>query len=127
MTLASASQSPAKAPKGCWTCKGALCWRLLSHGIRLTSSRNPARKVGCDRGLPGCDNCLRTERHCGGYGLRLQWHEKPDGRRKHALRVPESFTRYHTAYEAGSARHFISYTFDDLTALDNGQIDLKVL
>ncbi|TVY90697.1 Pestheic acid cluster transcriptional regulator [Lachnellula willkommii] len=50
-----------KSPKGCWTCK---------H-----------RKIGCDRNLPACSNCLRTRRTCQGYGLKLIWPDDGDRRR----------------------------------------------
>ncbi|KAJ4387794.1 hypothetical protein N0V93_008396 [Gnomoniopsis smithogilvyi] len=51
-----------QASQGCWTCK--------------------KRKIGCDRGLPSCNNCSRTGRECLGYGIRLIWPELHDGRRK---------------------------------------------
>ncbi|CZR57513.1 uncharacterized protein PAC_07402 [Phialocephala subalpina] len=50
-----------KSAKGCWTCK--------------------RRKIGCDKILPSCSNCLRTKRTCEGYGLKLAWPEDGDGRR----------------------------------------------
>ncbi|KAF1971297.1 hypothetical protein BU23DRAFT_371076, partial [Bimuria novae-zelandiae CBS 107.79] len=39
------------------------------------------RKVGCDRALPACANCTRANRDCKGYGLKLAWPDKYDGRR----------------------------------------------
>ncbi|CAI4218861.1 unnamed protein product [Parascedosporium putredinis] len=53
---------PPRPANGCWTCK--------------------KRKIGCDRGLPSCDNCRRSERDCLGYGVRLSWPESLDGRRR---------------------------------------------
>ncbi|KAG4031132.1 hypothetical protein MFRU_010g02570 [Monilinia fructicola] len=50
-----------KSSKGCWTCKG--------------------RKIGCDKGIPHCNNCTRTGRFCEGYGIKLHWPESGDGRR----------------------------------------------
>ncbi|KAF8866180.1 hypothetical protein BDZ45DRAFT_735465 [Acephala macrosclerotiorum] len=50
-----------KSAKGCWTCK--------------------RRKIGCDKALPSCSNCIRTKRACEGYGLKLAWPEDGDGRR----------------------------------------------
>ncbi|KAF2628274.1 hypothetical protein BU25DRAFT_43010 [Macroventuria anomochaeta] len=50
------------ASTNCWTCK--------------------QRKVGCDRALPTCINCKKGQRTCQGYGLRLAWPDKQDGRRK---------------------------------------------
>ncbi|KAH7322936.1 fungal-specific transcription factor domain-containing protein [Stachybotrys elegans] len=50
------------AKQGCWTCK--------------------RRKIGCDRALPLCNNCVRTKRECLGYDIRLQWPDRHDGRRR---------------------------------------------
>ncbi|KAF2738754.1 hypothetical protein EJ04DRAFT_25944 [Polyplosphaeria fusca] len=57
-----AAPSMKKAAHNCWTCK--------------------ERKVGCDRALPACANCTRSNRHCQGYGVKLAWPDKVDGRRK---------------------------------------------
>ncbi|CAH0054588.1 unnamed protein product [Clonostachys solani] len=35
--------------------------------------RKPGRKIGCDKSLPSCRNCIRTRRLCAGYGPRLVW------------------------------------------------------
>ncbi|ORX93487.1 fungal-specific transcription factor domain-domain-containing protein [Clohesyomyces aquaticus] len=51
-----------QAKRNCWTCK--------------------ERKVGCDRVLPTCSNCRRTNRCCQGYAIKLSWPDKQDGRRK---------------------------------------------
>ena len=41
------------------------------------------RKVGCDRGQPSCSNCIRTDRQCLGYGIKLSWPQNGgDGRRR---------------------------------------------
>ena len=41
------------------------------------------RKIGCDRNLPCCHNCQRSNRPCKGYGLKLSWPDvSKDGRRK---------------------------------------------
>ncbi|CCD42472.1 similar to transcription factor Cys6 [Botrytis cinerea T4] len=53
-----------KSRKGCWTCK-------IHEG----------RKIGCDKGIPHCNNCKRTGRFCEGYGVKLHWPESGDGRR----------------------------------------------
>ncbi|KAI1305059.1 fungal-specific transcription factor domain-containing protein [Xylaria venustula] len=49
------------ASKGCWTCK--------------------ERKVFCDRKIPICERCSRSQLLCQGYGLRLSWPKRVDGRR----------------------------------------------
>ncbi|KAI5868244.1 fungal-specific transcription factor domain-containing protein [Durotheca rogersii] len=39
------------------------------------------RKVRCDRGLPACSTCLRSNRVCQGYNLRLSWPRGNDKKR----------------------------------------------
>ena len=70
---------------------------------------------------------MRTERNCRGYGLRLQWHDKPDGRRKNALVAPKSFTYAKPVCRDGSHKHFINFTFDDLVAIYGGELDWRLL
>ncbi|EWY82689.1 hypothetical protein FOYG_14787 [Fusarium oxysporum NRRL 32931] len=62
--IQSMSNSKARMlPKqSCWTCK--------------------RRKIGCDRATPSCNNCIRTQRKCLGYGLQLLWPDRHDGRRR---------------------------------------------
>jgi hypothetical protein len=50
--------------------------------VYLLSDVFAERKVGCDRTLPNCLSCLKGQRLCQGYGLRLAWPDKQDGRRK---------------------------------------------
>ncbi|KAH7304848.1 fungal-specific transcription factor domain-containing protein [Rhexocercosporidium sp. MPI-PUGE-AT-0058] len=59
MSLASQKLNAKKATEGCWT----------------------SRKIGCDKTKPSCNNCVRTKRCCGGYGIKLHWPESADGRR----------------------------------------------
>ncbi|KAH6633494.1 fungal-specific transcription factor domain-containing protein [Boeremia exigua] len=68
---------PEKASTNCWTCK--------------------QRKVGCDRTLPSCLNCRKGQRACQGFGLRLAWPDKQDGRRKqkrYEVKNQDVMTRY---------------------------------
>ncbi|KAF1922745.1 uncharacterized protein M421DRAFT_426575 [Didymella exigua CBS 183.55] len=65
------------ASTNCWTCK--------------------QRKVGCDRALPYCLNCQKGQRTCQGYGIRLAWPDKQDGRRKqkrYEVKEQKVITRY---------------------------------
>ncbi|KAK2018708.1 hypothetical protein LZ32DRAFT_521276 [Colletotrichum eremochloae] len=39
------------------------------------------RKISCDRRLPRCSSCIRSNRLCTGYGVRLSWPKKGDGKR----------------------------------------------
>ncbi|KAH8903706.1 hypothetical protein BR93DRAFT_884461 [Coniochaeta sp. PMI_546] len=50
-----------KARTGCWTCK--------------------ARRLRCDGCLPACQKCVRAQRKCQGYGIRLSWPRDGDKRR----------------------------------------------
>ncbi|KAK8048747.1 fungal-specific transcription factor domain-containing protein [Apiospora phragmitis] len=75
--------------QGCWTCK--------------------QRKIGCDRGYPACNNCLRTGRECLGYGIRLAWPDQPDGRRR-VNRMPD---RHY-------GKQFLNLTYADLARPSHG-------
>ncbi|KAJ0116865.1 n-terminal fungal transcription regulatory domain-containing protein [Diaporthe amygdali] len=83
-----------QANQGCWTCK--------------------KRKIGCDKGLPSCNNCVRTGRECMGYGLRLVWPDIPDGRRK----SPKlSLQHSHGQLQASGlyyGEQFLNISFDDI-------------
>ncbi|KAK1715641.1 fungal-specific transcription factor domain-containing protein [Colletotrichum lupini] len=57
-----------QADKGCWTCK--------------------QRKIGCDKSIPHCDNCVRTRRECAGYGIRLNWPDRLRSREKDLIVCP---------------------------------------
>ncbi|PVH97578.1 hypothetical protein DM02DRAFT_730495 [Periconia macrospinosa] len=84
-----------KAKSNCWTCK--------------------ERKVGCDKTLPACDNCTRSKRVCKGYGLKLAWPDKFDGRRKqkkYQADPESSATRYLTDDDGRFV--FLNTTFDDV-------------
>jgi hypothetical protein len=48
---------------------------------RNLTDKGVARKIGYDKQVPLCDNCLRTGRSCEGYGLKVQWPKLADGRR----------------------------------------------
>ena len=52
------------------------------HYCCINTDHSTERKVGCDRTLPTCLNCKKRQRTCQGYGLRLAWPDKQDGRRK---------------------------------------------
>jgi hypothetical protein len=56
-----------------------------------------ARKIGCDKSLPACNNCLRTGRSCQGYGFKLRW-ATPDtqSRSQSAIQLPERLYFLHT-------------------------------
>lgn len=67
-----------KASTNCWTCKRG----LTNETGPVRTDFVVERKVGCDRTLPACLKCKRGQRDCQGYGLRLAWPDKQDGRRK---------------------------------------------
>ncbi|XXH03980.1 hypothetical protein Hte_010389 [Hypoxylon texense] len=79
--------------QGCWTCK--------------------RRKIGCDRGYPACNNCLRTGRECLGYGIRLAWPDQPDGRRR-LNRLPDHTIHHHEINSAYYGKQFLNVTYSDI-------------
>ncbi|KAI1389659.1 fungal-specific transcription factor domain-containing protein [Hypoxylon trugodes] len=85
--------------QGCWTCK--------------------RRKIGCDRGYPACNNCLRTGRECHGYGIRLAWPDQPDGRRR--SNNLKSETLYHHEIDSEYyGKQFLNVTYSDLAVARKG-------
>lgn len=85
--------------QGCWTCK--------------------RRKIGCDRGYPACNNCLRTGRECLGYGIRLAWPDQPDGRRR-LNRLPDHTIHHHEIDSAYYGKQFLNVTYSDLAMARKG-------
>lgn len=105
-----------KAKQGCWTCKREF-FGLWNFGasVRVTDS-GKERKIGCDRGLPVCHNCTRTGRRCLGYGVRLLWPDRHDGRRKDSGFVvytpPENPLELSDTY----GLHFLNVTNHDVAS-----------
>ncbi|KAH9906819.1 fungal-specific transcription factor domain-containing protein [Xylariomycetidae sp. FL2044] len=91
--------------QGCWTCK--------------------KRKIGCDRGYPACNNCLRTGRECLGYGIRLAWPDQPDGRRR-LSRIPDQTTHHHVVNTVYYGQQFLNSTYDDLSCNEAGLASLHI-
>ncbi|KAK7952270.1 N-terminal fungal transcription regulatory domain-containing protein [Apiospora aurea] len=85
--------------QGCWTCK--------------------QRKIGCDRGYPACNNCLRTGRECLGYGIRLAWPDQPDGRRR-VNRMPDRVLHLSPANSEHYGKQFLNLTYADLSRPSHG-------
>lgn len=85
--------------QGCWTCK--------------------RRKIGCDRGYPACNNCLRTGRECLGYGIRLAWPDQPDGRRR-LSRLPDHTIHHHEINSVYYGKQFLNVTYTDLATARKG-------
>ncbi|KAK8042219.1 hypothetical protein PG993_006742 [Apiospora rasikravindrae] len=85
--------------QGCWTCK--------------------QRKIGCDRGYPACNNCLRTGRECLGYGIRLAWPDQPDGRRR-VNRMPDRVLHLSPASSEHYGKQFLNLTYADLARPGHG-------
>ncbi|KIV86538.1 hypothetical protein PV11_02141 [Exophiala sideris] len=92
-----------KARKSCWTCKD--------------------RKIGCDKTLPACNNCIRTKRNCAGFGIKLTWPEKYDGRRKAV--IPSIYGQgctTTTVFGPSLALDFLNTTTEDIEV--SGSCDL---
>ncbi|KOS19515.1 Transcriptional regulatory protein moc3 [Escovopsis weberi] len=96
-----------KAKQGCWTCK--------------------RRKIGCDRALPVCNNCSRTERKCLGYGIRLLWPDRHDGRRKDAGIVVYDPSANARASPEQYGQHFLNFTYDDVSSAGEGRQSKAVI
>ncbi|KAI0406463.1 fungal-specific transcription factor domain-containing protein [Xylaria palmicola] len=95
-----------KRTQGCWTCK--------------------KRKIGCDRGYPACNNCLRTGRECLGYGIRLAWPDQPDGRRR-GSRIPDRAVHISPHNPANYGEQFLNMTYEDLMHSGKGLMVLNEL
>ena len=83
------------------------------------------RKIGCDRTLPSCLNCNKGRRICQGYGLRLAWPDKQDGRRKqkrYEVTDPDIITDYVTRKDGCLA--FLNTVVNDL---DGSKISIQNL
>ncbi|KAH7171466.1 fungal-specific transcription factor domain-containing protein [Dactylonectria macrodidyma] len=92
-----------KPKSGCWTCK--------------------KRKIGCDKGLPHCKNCTGTGRECEGYGIRLLWPDRPDGRRSKtdlAIGKPSKTHASDLQQLSYSAVNFLNVTHEDMNSLQCG-------
>lgn len=64
--------------RGCGTCKGVsrnLCKFTNTYLLWLD------RRISCDRTLPLCLHCVRSNRQCKGYELRLSWPRATDRKR----------------------------------------------
>ena len=97
-----------------------------------------ARKIGCDRTIPSCNNCLRTRRSCNGYGLRLVWPEKSDGRRKQKGALVSNNSHYFIPVCTTGYTQLLNVGFEDLAvskdeyqrfdlSSSTNQLDLHVL
>ncbi|CAK1356362.1 unnamed protein product [Cercospora beticola] len=82
-----------KAKRGCWTCK--------------------QRKIGCDKTIPRCNNCNRSQRLCEGYGIRLNWPDQLQSRRDDHIVcfVPEGFSAGESI--STQQRRFCNTTYRD--------------
>ncbi|KAM0481983.1 hypothetical protein ACHAPX_003317 [Trichoderma viride] len=105
-----------KAKQGCWTCKREFfaLWDLYAS-VRVTDS-GKERKIGCDRGLPVCHNCTRTGRRCLGYGVRLLWPDRHDGRRKDSGFVVYSPPENPLELSETYGLHFLNVTNSDVAS-----------
>ncbi|QGI68346.1 uncharacterized protein FFB20_05500 [Fusarium fujikuroi] len=54
----------------------------MTYSMVVFKLTSVGRKIGCDRATPSCNNCIRTQRKCLGYGLQLLWPDRHDGRRR---------------------------------------------
>ncbi|KAK2039042.1 hypothetical protein LZ31DRAFT_559101 [Colletotrichum somersetense] len=76
------------------------------------------RKISCDRRLPRCSSCVRSNRVCTGYGLRLSWPRKDDGKRMIVGQAEPLFKRTRHTDFSGQI-HMINVTFWDIEVYRN--------
>lgn len=98
----------------CWTAPvDIVCFR---HGFLLTLRlTHIERKIGCDKGLPSCNNCLRTGRACLGYGVRLVWPDIHDGRRKLPTHpILNETLRHGHAERLHYGQQFLNISYEDI-------------
>ena len=94
--------------------------RTLAAVLVLTTAIE--RKIGCDRGSPACNNCLRTGRECLGYNIRLAWPDQPDGRRR-VSQLPGQATQLPPINAQDYGNQFLNVTYSDLLKSRNGYAD----
>lgn len=95
--------------------------------VAIGTDRFSERKVGCDRALPTCVNCTKAKRECKGYGLKLAWPDKIDGRRKqknYDAKPHVSATRYITR---SGEFYFLNTSMEDVEKPKYNVQDLRVL
>lgn len=114
-----------KPKSGCWTCKGETTSSPLPlNGLEIAANIfHAGRKVGCDKGLPNCNNCIRIGRECLGYGVRLVWPDRPDGRRSKTEVLCQEPPRPCASEQQRLSYHtieFLNVTFDDIEVLKYG-------
>lgn len=71
-----------------------------------------ARKVRCDKALPGCRRCADAKRDCEGYGFRLSWPRSGD--RKRASTATPSSARLLAATEKAVGLRYVNTTSWDI-------------
>lgn len=120
--------SQAAPAHGCWTCKSESVihhssvspgktrrHNFISLHANLLGHSYTGRKIGCDKGRPSCNNCLRTRRKCLGYKIRLAWPDKPDGRRRRAKApVPIDGPGCHCQESASYGQQFLNVSYKDM-------------
>ncbi|KAH7163547.1 fungal-specific transcription factor domain-containing protein [Dactylonectria estremocensis] len=114
-----------KPKSGCWTCKSeATAPTLPLNGTWPAANIDrPERKIGCDKGLPHCNNCTGTGRECKGYGIRLLWPDRPDGRRSKTDFIIGESSRTHASdhQQFGyGVVNFLNVTHEDMIAVQSG-------
>ncbi|KAK2056289.1 hypothetical protein LY76DRAFT_595296 [Colletotrichum caudatum] len=77
------------------------------------------RKVSCDRRLPRCSSCVRSNRVCTGYGFRLSWPTKDNGKRMIVGQAEPRFRRTRHKESSSGQFHMINVTFWDIEVYRN--------
>ncbi|WDK10989.1 hypothetical protein CGRA01v4_02268 [Colletotrichum graminicola] len=72
------------------------------------------RKISCDRRFPRCSSCVRSNRVCTGYGLRLSWPRKDDGKRIIVGQAGPLFKQTRHTDPYSDQFHMVNATFWDI-------------
>ncbi|KZL74362.1 zinc-finger transcription factor [Colletotrichum tofieldiae] len=72
------------------------------------------RKISCDRRHPRCSNCVRSNRACQGYGLRLSWPRDNDRKRMIVSRAGYFLRRSRHNSPSSGQFHMINATSWDI-------------
>ncbi|KAK1979556.1 fungal-specific transcription factor domain-containing protein [Colletotrichum cereale] len=77
------------------------------------------RKISCDRRHPSCSSCVRSNRVCTGYGVRLSWPRKDDRKRMIVGQAGPLLKGSRHIRPSSGQFHMINATFWDIKVHQN--------
>ncbi|KAL5589980.1 hypothetical protein FOVSG1_011847 [Fusarium oxysporum f. sp. vasinfectum] len=84
-----------------------------------------ARKVRCDQAYPKCNRCIKSGRHCKGYGMQLSWPRWNDTRR--AIVGPRPLLRGRQAENRLVNTTFADIKLHDVVSMSNKTYGVHML